>query len=200
MKTVPVALEEQAIAKGAMQKPDELGPLVRFIKAHPEPKTVLEIGTCAGGTLWLWCRLAALDALIISLDLPGGPFSANIRYIPHQLLSYKNPDQRLELIQADSHQPVALSAVRRTLGDREVDLLMIDGDHTLEGVTKDWEDYSPLVRPGGLVIFHDIVDHSETFPLCQVKPLWDQLKENYEYYEFIGSGDPWGGIGVLIKD
>lgn len=197
MKTVRF-LEDEAIARGAMQKPDELGPLVDLIKSRPEPKTLMEIGTCAGGTLWLWCRLCALDALLISLDLPAGSFSAGIRYDPVRISHYPNPDQRLKLLQGDSHSPKALEAVEKILKDRQLDILMIDGDHTLEGVTQDWEMYSPLVKSGGLIIFHDIVDHSETFPLCQVKPLWDELKESYEHYEFIGEGDPWGGIGVLV--
>ena len=36
-----------------------------------------------------------------------------------------------------------------------IDLLVIDGDHTVEGVKCDWNDWSRFVRPGGVVIFHD---------------------------------------------
>jgi hypothetical protein len=34
--------------------------------------------------------------------------------------------------------------------------LFIDGDHTYEGVRRDFEMYSPLVRKGGIIAFHDI--------------------------------------------
>ena len=37
-----------------------------------------------------------------------------------------------------------------------IDLLFIDGDHQYASVLTDWLLYSPLVRPGGLVAFHDI--------------------------------------------
>lgn len=37
----------------------------------------------------------------------------------------------------------------------EADLLLIDGDHTREGVQADWVNFRPFVRPGGLVVFHD---------------------------------------------
>ena len=199
---VRIPLEEGAIERGAIQKPDELGPLVDFIKSRREPKTVLEIGSAKGGTLWLWCRLASLDALICSVDLPNGKFGGG--YGPELvpvLQSYRNPDQRLSLIRGDSHDPAIRNAVLRTFDGRQLDLLFIDGDHTLEGVTRDWEDYSPMVKPGGLILFHDIVDHSHgAFCDCQVKPLWDRLKGDYEHYEFIGSGDAWGGIGVIVKD
>ena len=36
-----------------------------------------------------------------------------------------------------------------------IDLLLIDGDHSEKGVRADWEQWSPFVVPGGIVIFHD---------------------------------------------
>jgi predicted O-methyltransferase YrrM len=36
-----------------------------------------------------------------------------------------------------------------------IDLLLIDGDHSESAVERDWNDWSPFVRPGGIVIFHD---------------------------------------------
>ena len=38
------------------------------------------------------------------------------------------------------------------------DFLFIDGDHTVEGVTKDFLLYRPLVRKGGVIAFHDILN------------------------------------------
>lgn len=38
---------------------------------------------------------------------------------------------------------------------KEMDLLFIDGDHSYDGVKKDWDLYFPLVKKGGYVIFHD---------------------------------------------
>lgn len=37
-----------------------------------------------------------------------------------------------------------------------IDVLLIDGDHSFEGVSLDFYRYSPLVKPGGLILFHDI--------------------------------------------
>ena len=36
-----------------------------------------------------------------------------------------------------------------------VDLVFIDGDHSLETCRLDWELFSPWVPPGGIVVFHD---------------------------------------------
>src|SRR5580765_3151499 len=44
------------------------------ITANLKPKIVMEIGTNHGGTLCIFSRLAAHDATIISVDLPGGEF------------------------------------------------------------------------------------------------------------------------------
>src|SRR4051794_27133091 len=55
--------------------------LLRFaeIVANLKPKTLLEIGTNKGGTLCILSRLAAPDAVIISLDLPGGDFGGGYK-------------------------------------------------------------------------------------------------------------------------
>lgn len=37
-----------------------------------------------------------------------------------------------------------------------IDLLFIDGDHSYEGCKTDWDLYSPFLKSGGCVIFHDI--------------------------------------------
>jgi hypothetical protein len=41
---------------------------------------------------------------------------------------------------------------------RPVGLLWIDGDHTFEGVTRDFEAWRRFVVPGGVVAFHDATD------------------------------------------
>jgi predicted O-methyltransferase YrrM len=38
---------------------------------------------------------------------------------------------------------------------QEIDLLFIDGDHSYEGVKTDWDLYSPLLKSGSCVVFHD---------------------------------------------
>ena len=191
------SLAEQAIERGAFQKPDELQSLIELLESREKPYNVLEIGTMAGGTLWLWCQLAHPHAFVLSVDLPGGGFGGG--YAPEaipKLLTYSTHQQWIQLFRGDSHNPQMFKSVKRFLRGKKLDLLFIDGDHTLEGVTQDWEMYSPLVADGGLVVFHDIVEHT-AMPTCQVKPLWDELKTQYRHEEFCSPDGGWGGIGVI---
>jgi predicted O-methyltransferase YrrM len=38
-----------------------------------------------------------------------------------------------------------------------IDLLFIDGNHDYEAVLQDYEQWSPLLKPGGTIAFHDVV-------------------------------------------
>ena len=121
---------------------------------------ILEIGTAGGGTLFWFTRVAKPDATIISVDLPGGRFGGGYpRWKIPLFRSFVRVGQEIHLIRADSHDPKTFETVKEILGDRKVDFLFIDGDHTYEGVKRDFEMYSPLVREGGIIAFHDIVPH-----------------------------------------
>jgi predicted O-methyltransferase YrrM len=52
--------------------------------------------------------------------------------------------------------PVCLSSVQVALiWEKPVNLLWIDGNHTYEFVSKDFNGFAPHVVPGGIIIFHD---------------------------------------------
>lgn len=42
----------------------------------------------------------------------------------------------------------------------QIDVLFIDADHSYEGCLADWNNFSPFVKPGGWVVFHDCDDTS----------------------------------------
>ena len=178
------------------QVPEELVRLMKDVR-RLNPQTVLEIGTHRGGTLYLWARLARPDAILISIDLPGGKFGGG--YSPFRAPIYRRfaqERQKLHLMRADSHRDSTLEETKRLLSGRPIDLLFIDGDHTYEGVKKDWEMYSPLVRSGGLIVFHDVAgNYGET----QVKAFWDTIKTSYPHKEYMTHPEGLNGIGVLEK-
>jgi predicted O-methyltransferase YrrM len=162
------------------------------------PKALLEIGTCNGGTFFVLCRLADPHATVISLDLPGGRFGGGYGgYRVPVLRRMKRPQQRLHLLRADSHNPSTLGRVTSLLQGTRLDLLFIDADHAYEGVRQDFEMYSPLMKPGGIVAFHDIISGRVEL-VGGVEQFWNEIKTRYRYSEIIESPrQPWGGIGVL---
>jgi cephalosporin hydroxylase len=194
-----VSLARQAQRKGAMQKLRELAPLIALLKRR-SPSVIVEIGTARGGTFYAWCRVAGPDATIVSIDLSGGPFGGDRAPTDSSALRrYGQPRQQLHFIRDDSHDMKTRARLEEVLGGREIDFLMIDGDHTYEGVRRDFELYAPLVGPGGPIAFHDIVPHPED-SACEVDRFWNEIRSGYRHIELIDGGAQYGGIGVLYRD
>jgi predicted O-methyltransferase YrrM len=163
-----------------------------------KPKFILEIGTANGGTLFLWTRIASEDAHIISIDLPGGLFGGGYPKCKIPLYkSFSKEKQKIYLITKDSHNPQTLKEVERILDGERVDFLFIDGDHTYKGVKKDFEGYSPLVREGGIIAFHDICSGSHEC-VGGVPKFWNEIKQHFNFIEIVKDRNQKGyGIGVL---
>jgi len=64
-----------------------------------------------------------------------------------------------------------------------IDILFIDGDHSYEGAKRDWELFSPFVKPFGSVVFHDTLwdlnpDSEYARPDMGVPRLVDELRQH----------------------
>ena len=158
---------------------------------------MLEVGTEKGGTFFLLTRVATPDALLLSLDLPVGQMSAYPAWREPLYRGFVRERQRTELVREGSHAPRTFEKVKDLLAGRSIDLLFIDGDHSYNGVKKDFEMYSPLVAKDGTIAFHDIVDGAEA-SVGGVPRFWRELKQNRRHLEFVKSWQQGGwGIGVL---
>ena len=175
----------------------EITKLLEIIK-DKNPKIILEIGTASGGTLFLFTNIANPEATIISIDLPGGAFGGGYREwkIPIYQSFAKNK-QKIRLVRANSHYLKTFEHVKKILDGRMLDFLFIDGDHTYEGVKKDFNTYSRLVKKGGIIALHDIVDKAYVLG-CYVFKFWNEIKKEYKHQELIGDiSQNWAGIGVV---
>ena len=56
-----------------------------------------------------------------------------------------------QLVKGDSTDPSLVAE----LATQHYDLLLIDGDHSFEGVSQDYANFGGLVRPGGLILIDD---------------------------------------------
>jgi predicted O-methyltransferase YrrM len=196
-------LADEAVRRGAWQKVSELEPLIALVRER-QPRTVVEIGTYEGGTLFALCQAAHPDALIVSIDKPGGLFGGGYSEDQERAFqAFRRPGQTLVTLRRASHHWTTRRKLRSLLEGRKIDFLMIDGDHRYKGVKRDWESYEPMVAPGGVVAFHDILEHPKQ-PLCKVDEFWNEISPAHETVEYIDPADDqghgqWGGIGVIFK-
>jgi cephalosporin hydroxylase len=173
-----------------LQIPSEITALAREV-ASIKPKLILEIGTARGGTLLIWSRIASEE--VITCDLQDMTHQGEL----YRQFPAPGSPCKITLLSGDSHTAAFRQRVAQALNGRKADFLFIDGDHRVEGVTSDFNDYKEFVRPGGLIAFHDIVE-KQPLPTNQVYHLWKTIKDKYPSQEFVNDRNQCGfGIGVL---
>jgi predicted O-methyltransferase YrrM len=175
---------------------DEIRGLLELL-AERRPKSLLEIGSSRGGSLYLFTKVVDPAATLVSVDLrfPN----------PGLLRSFAQGTQKVTPLQGDSGAPETIAEVKRIFPS-PIDFLFIDGDHSYEGVKRDFETYSPMVRPGGLIAFHDIVDDNETrYGVITggwaggVPKFWNEVKTRFEHRELVKNpAQDACGIGLLF--
>jgi len=174
----------------SVQKRSEIMSLVRAV-AELKPRNVLEIGTARAGTLFIWSQLASNKVVACDLLDPG------IRLPFYEAFPPPSSPCKVTHLSGDSHSPEFKKRVEAQFAGEQVDFLFIDGDHTEKGVEQDYNDYKNLVRPGGLIAFHDIVE-KQPLPTNQVYYFWKRLKSGLQVEEFIDNPAQTGfGIGLV---
>lgn len=173
----------------ASQRPDELADAIRLV-AGLSPAVVVEIGCDAGGTLFAWRQIC--DE-VIGITLADNSYTTAGQALP--LTSHG-----ATVHVGDSHDPDTLQWLTGQLAGRLADALVIDGDHTVEGVRTDLAMYGPLVRPGGLILLHDIASVDD--PRAQVWKVWPEVAERFQTSEIRSVDRPygWGVIHVRSMD
>lgn len=175
----------------SVQKRSEILSLAMSVEAI-NPKTILEIGTCNGGTLFIWSNLAS--ERVITCDLN----KTKIREELYQLFPGSKSKCEVLSLAGDSHEISFFEKVKDSLNGKKVDFLFIDGDHTEAGVRTDYTMYRPLVRSGGIIAFHDILEKQPT-PNNQVYYFWKEIKQDKNTKEFVNDYDQTGfGIGIIL--
>lgn len=167
---------------GASQDAFELSKLLELVD-RIKPEKILEIGVHRGGSIKAW-RMAWPDSAIFGID----------NDFEHLQFHDFNP------INADSHDPNT-RRIFDTVG--QFDFIFIDGDHTLAGVTADFELYGSLVRPGGIIAFHDIMRDPARVPHhagVDCRAFFDSIKPRFANIEIWNgtAGDAGPGIGVIF--
>ena len=151
--------------------------------AELRPKRVLEIGVAQGGTSGLFCRSVGEDGLVVGLDISDDLIDPRVRSLPNH-----------RLVVGDSHRPEVLAQV--TALSEQFDFVLIDGDHSAGGVLQDTEMYLPLLREGGLAVWHDI----RLDPDQGIKQVWYRDLKRRLFGAFDHYANPHNnGYGVWYK-
>lgn len=194
---VNFTMKESGGAIRPLQHPWEISELMKRVR-DKQPSVIVEIGTAKGGTLFLFCQHAADDAMIISLDLPFGRNGGGYpRWKEKLYRKFAKPRQALHLVRANSHLNETRAIIERLLDGRDIDVLMIDADHSYEGVKRDYELYAPLLASDGFITLHDVIPNRFD-PEIEVHRFWDELKARFVTEELVadyGQGNL--GIGIV---
>ena len=126
---------------------------------------IVEIGVLFGigaGAVYDACRLRNKRVKMTLIDPLKGYYdrsNADIitqvgvtrEALDYNLAAMNVPANDIEIIQGMSEAPETLEKMR----GEQIDLLIIDGDHSYGGVKRDFENYRPFMRSGGLILFDD---------------------------------------------
>ncbi len=127
--------------------------LFALAQAVPDGGVIVEIGGEYGGSASLFCAGAAPSVKITTIDLFPGDLLAQ-----HKAnLKEGGFEKRSKQITGDS------SEVVKTFKGK-IDLLFVDGDHSISGSRADFENWSPLVKVGGVMAVHDCACETNRLP------------------------------------
>lgn len=138
------------------------------------PKVILEIGTWKGYSLESFYK-AFKPEMIITIEGDKPTIAMLNLRIERGDFNYMDPSPIL--VEGLSQHPKTFEAVKRELGGRMVDFLFIDGGHKYHEVKADFENYSQLVRKGGIIGLHDVCLTGN--PEVEVSKFWGQIMKRY---------------------
>lgn len=172
-----MTIDEIVQQSRASQNKVELKKVLTFV-GEIHPKVIVEIGTHKGFSALDFFRAFDPD-LLITIEIDPHEVHADFLALP---------DDRVHLVEGNSHTDEVLEKVENILHGKKIDFLYIDGDHHYEAVKADFFFYEPLVREGGIVGFDDIMltDWKYREAGVEVNRFWNQLikEPGTKYAEF----------------
>lgn len=180
-------------------KPGNIGnwsghlPFARDLVAAVRPSIFVELGTHYGESYFGFCQAIAenaIDCKAYAIDTWRGE---------HQSGFY---DESIfeEVSRYNEANYSGFSYLVRGLfddalpqfEDESIDILHIDGLHTLDAVSHDFYGWLPKVKPGGTILLHDTMVRHDDFGVWR---LWSNLGHEGATFEFHHSS----GLGVFEK-
>lgn len=129
-----------------LQRKAEMQAMLQTAFEIAKPAVVMEIGSDKGGSFYHWLKCLPGVKKGIAVEYRGTPFEDSF--------SRMFPNIELCCLKGSSHAPDLVNRVEFFLRGEKIDALFIDGDKN--GTARDFAAYLPMMRPGGVVMIHDI--------------------------------------------
>lgn len=157
------------------------------------PETLVELGSQAGLSYFAFCQSVKAH------NVPARCFAVDTWQGDDHTGSYDDSVYEEVLAHNEAHYATFSSLLRMRFedavsrfDDESIDFLHIDGFHTYDAVAADFLAWYPRVRPGGVVLFHDVRARIHDFGAWR---FWDELRERHTTFTFQHGF----GLGVLRK-
>lgn len=161
-----------------------------------QPRKIVEIGTNDGSSYFSFCQAVA------NLELDTQCFSINTwSGAEHSSENYEDAYSQVSIHNKENY--FSFSTLMRSIPEQalehfeegSIDLLHIDGLHTLDAVRQTFENWLPKLSPSAVVIMHDTNIRTRGFGVFR---FFNELKAIYPHFEF-AHGNGLGVIGVGNK-
>jgi hypothetical protein len=166
-----------------------LGSVAYELVCHYRPQVIVELGTHMGYSAFamgLALKALANGGELFAVDTWEGDPHAGY-YGDDVLATFLRTRDQLGLGKVVEPLRMTFDEARHRVAT-PIDLLHVDGLHTLMAVRQDFAGYRPLMRSGALVMFHDV---RTIFP--EMRRFWRSLALRYESYQIPYSH----GLGVI---
>ncbi len=169
------------------------GAFALWLAEKHQPKTFVELGTHNGFSYFAFCHALnklKYDKKCYAIDTWQGDEHAG-KY-SEEVYEFVNRYNNKHFHDFSTLMRGYFDDYVEHFDDDSIELLHIDGLHTYEAVKHDFETWLPKVcKKRGIILFHDTHEQREVFG---VHILWNELKQQYPFFEFSHSY----GLGVLL--
>ncbi len=163
------------------------------IVAAVRPKLLVELGTQYGYSFFCFCQSMAdhnIDGLCYAVDTWAG--DEHTGAYDDEIFNAVQQHARANYPSISYLMRMLFNDALLHFSDESLDMVHIDGLHTYEAVSEDFRNWYPKVKPGGIILFHDIQARMMDFGAWK---FWEEIAPQYNTFTFKQGF----GLGVLRK-